>query len=213
MVIVGIDYSMSCPALTIHLGEKWSFDNCKFCFLTHKKKYLDSSLPNILIGQYHSSQKFYIDRFEDYLSEEDRFYRLARQTHEFFTNWANIANSAVFIEGYSFGSKGKVFEIGEACGALKSRIWEAGYEYQTVPPTVVKKFASGKGNAKKDMMHESFLKETQFDISEYFGCGIGKSPGSDIVDSYYIAKYGFYLKNDLLSETVNKRQSKSKKEQ
>jgi hypothetical protein len=65
-----------------------------------------------------------------------------------------------------------------------------------VAPTHIKKFATGKGNAKKEMMYESFLTETQRNLQlelEIKSEKIG-NPVSDIVDSYYICKY--LLDND-----------------
>ena len=35
-------------------------------------------------------------------------------------------------------------------------------------PSVVKKGATGKGNADKDMMYEAFLKETKIDLKKIF---------------------------------------------
>ena len=56
------------------------------------------------------------------------------------------------IEDYSFGSKGRVFNLAENCGLLKYMLFKKGYRFFTVPPTVVKKFATGKGNANKEAM-------------------------------------------------------------
>ena len=52
----------------------------------------------------------------------------------------------VFIEGYSFGSKGQaVFQIAENCGILKYRLqMSPTMLYDTIVPSVVKKYASGK---------------------------------------------------------------------
>ena len=63
----------------------------------------------------------------------------------------------VYIEGYSFGSKGQaVFQIAENCGILKYRLQQMMIDYETVVPSVVKKGATGKGNADKDMMFQFF---------------------------------------------------------
>ena len=51
-----------------------------------------------------------------------------------------IVNHQIFIEGYSYGSKGQgLFQIAENCGILKYRILEKGLTYNTVVPSVVKK--------------------------------------------------------------------------
>ena len=98
----------------------------------------------------------------------------------------------VYIEGYSFGSKGQaVFQIAENCGILKYRLQEFGISYDTVVPSVVKKGATGKGNADKDLMYESFSKETNTDLKKIFDVQKIGNPVSDIVDSFYIAKVGY----------------------
>jgi len=98
----------------------------------------------------------------------------------------------VGIEGYAFGAVGRVFQIAENCGLLKHKLWERDIPYDVYPPTMIKKFGCGKGNANKELMIEAFEKETSIDIREK--CGIitkSWNPITDIVDAYYICKYGF----------------------
>lgn len=102
----------------------------------------------------------------------------------------------VYIEGYSFGSKGRgVFQIAENCGILKYRLQEKNIPYDTVVPSVVKKGATGKGNADKDKMYEAFIDETKIDLKKIFDTEKVNNPVSDIVDSYYIKKVGYELRN------------------
>ena len=58
-------------------------------------------------------------------------------------------------------------------------------------PSTIKKFATGKGNANKELMYEAFVEETGDDLAKLFEFDPykGQSPVSDIIDSYYIAKY------------------------
>jgi Holliday junction resolvasome RuvABC endonuclease subunit len=98
----------------------------------------------------------------------------------------------IYIEGYSFGSKGQgVFQIAENCGILKYRLQELKIPYETIVPSVVKKGATGKGNADKDLMYESFSKETNTNLKKVFDVEKIGNPVSDIVDSFYIAKVGY----------------------
>ena len=100
-------------------------------------------------------------------------------------------NPQIFIEGYSFGSKGQgLFQIAENCGILKYRLQEENLPYSIVVPSVVKKGATGKGNADKDMMYEAFVKETKIDLKKLFDTEKVGNPISDIVDSYFIQKVG-----------------------
>ena len=63
--------------------------------------------------------------------------------------------------------------------------------YDTVVPSVVKKFASGKGNADKQLMYDSFKEHTEQDLLKLFDMGKLNNPVTDIIDSYYIAKVGY----------------------
>ena len=61
----------------------------------------------------------------------------------------------------------------------------------TIAPTVIKKFATGKGNAKKDMMLSNFITSTGCDVRQVLDYA-GDNPISDIVDSYFICEYGIH---------------------
>lgn len=62
-------------------------------------------------------------------------------------------NDIVTIEGFSYGSKGKGVSTQYGLGwIIRYFLYERGYEYIEIPPTSVKKFATGKGNTKKDEM-------------------------------------------------------------
>jgi crossover junction endodeoxyribonuclease RuvC len=59
----------------------------------------------------------------------------------------------VVIEGYSFGSKGAaVFNIAELGGVVRLALWRRRAPYVEIAPSVVKKLATGKGNAPKEMV-------------------------------------------------------------
>jgi hypothetical protein len=76
-------------------------------------------------------------------------------------------------------------------------------EQSVVPPTVIKKFGTGKGNASKELMYESFFSDLGVDIREKIGIISVKqwNPISDIVDAYYIANYGFEMEKDNADQT------------
>lgn len=94
------------------------------------------------------------------------------------------------FEGYSFGSKGQVFDLAENTGMMKYKLYKDGYPIVVVPPTVIKKFATGKGNANKEAMYSAWSKinPSLFDL---FGVKESKtkipSPINDIVDAYYLS--------------------------
>jgi Holliday junction resolvasome RuvABC endonuclease subunit len=69
-------------------------------------------------------------------------------------------------------------------------LWQNDITFKTVPPTVVKKFATGKGNSTKDQMLEQFIKDEGIDLKEELQPTrkLG-SPTTDLVDAFYICKY------------------------
>lgn len=178
---VGLDYSMSCPCLCLCEGDI-RIENCRFYFLTDIKKY---------VGEF-SNGKYQGTIFPDYSSEEERFHVISEH---FIKILSKIRKDVIIgnmnIEGYAMGAKGRVFAIGENTGVIKHKLYLYGIQFNIVPPTVIKKFATGKGNSDKNIMYDFFLTETKTNLKEIFGynkTSIG-SPIGDIVDSYYICKY------------------------
>ncbi len=63
----------------------------------------------------------------------------------------HLGVTLVVIEGYSYGSKGRaLFQIGELGGVIRLGLHRLGVPWVEVPPTCLKKYATGKGNATKD---------------------------------------------------------------
>ena len=165
--IIGIDYSLTSPAVCVN-GKK-------FYYLTNKKKW-QVKISEDIIGYAHKDWTDPIQRFT-YIS--DFVFDLLFKEN----------NPEIFIEGYSFGSKGQgLFQIAENCGILKYRLAEQKYKYSVIVPSVVKKLAPGKGNADKEMMYEQFSKDTKTDLKKLLDTTKAGNPVSDIVDSWYIAK-------------------------
>lgn len=178
-VITGIDYSISCPCLCVYTDNKpLSFENVSFYFnqesITKKEQSRRKTLefPNI----------FWSERFLT-SNDEQRYYYLA--------DWAlsiclERHIDIAILEAYALGAQGRVFNIAEATGLLKHYLFRTGIQIVTYPPTFNKKSFSGKGNANKEKMIDTFNQKNKINIAEsmgyksdYFG-----SPISDIVDSY-----------------------------
>jgi hypothetical protein len=182
--IAGIDYSLTSPSVCVYEGEveKIKFDSCKVYFLSNTKKFSDYNYKN-LDGQ---------ENLSSFATPEERY--------DFISDWAMdilISHEVeeVFLEDYSYGSTGKVFHIAENCGLLKYKMWQSDIKFTLVAPTQIKKFATGKGNAKKELMYESFFNETSRNLIEEFSQKSEKigNPISDVVDSYFICKYSTAL--------------------
>lgn len=176
MITVGIDLSLTSPSICIHNGNEFNVENCTIHYLTSIKK---SVLSNGLLQG---------STWPNYYCDEERY--------NVVSNWAlQIINSCeqprVYIEGYAFNAVGRVFQIAENTGILKYKIWQTGTQCITVPPTVIKKFATGKGNANKELLNEFFEKETCLGLKNTLKLTSKQwNPSSDIIDSYFVCKYG-----------------------
>ena len=94
----------------------------------------------------------------------------------------------IAIENYAYSATGRVFNIGENTGILKYMLFQNKMNFETVTPQMVKKYATGKGNAKKVDMADAFTKETGLDLT-------GIKQWSDIADSYWISRWVYYTSN------------------
>ena len=179
--VAGIDYSLTSPAVCVGklVDGMLKFENCKFHFI--KKNRSHESFGNFRAYDY-----------PKYSDEIERYVRLAEWAIECI-RWFNGRAKHVYLEDYAFAATGRVFNIGENTGILKQKLRSSGFRYTTIPPTVIKKKATGKGNANKELMYETFLAETNVDLQSRLTPKSTKivNPVSDIVDSYYICKTGF----------------------
>jgi crossover junction endodeoxyribonuclease RuvC len=70
-------------------------------------------------------------------------------------------------EGYSMGlGGGKVFDLGELGGVLKTVAFEKNLDILIVPPTSLKLFATGKGNAKKPEISKAVAKVWGYKVTQ-----------------------------------------------
>jgi hypothetical protein len=182
--VAGIDYSLCGPAICISdMSQSFDFYSCQFYFLTSIKKYAKKIKSNIQ-GE----------TFSDYNQEIQRYETIA--------DWAAdkvIGCKHVGLEGYAYNATGKIFHIAENTGVLKYKLYQMSLPVDIIPPSEIKKFATGKGNASKEKMYESFFEETGVPLSSFLGMSRQKtepqkvkSPLSDIVDSYFICKFMRY---------------------
>lgn len=167
--LAAIDYSISCPCICIPFD---SFADSLFYYLSDKKKCIFPSKQ--FFGSFHS----------DFLTNEERF--------DAISSWAiSVLNAnkieSVYIEDYSFSSTGLVYHIGENAGLLKHKIWKENVPFTKVPPTVIKKHFSGKGNASKQQMYNAFFEKTNIDLTKVFNVAEDSSPISDVVDAYALS--------------------------
>lgn len=180
-IIAGIDYSLTCPSICVYNTEEGQFSlkTCRFYFNQQ------SSTNKIRAKRYETLNSLNI--FESIRFSNDnetiRYYLLA--------DWAlsvliseNV--DTVSLEAYALGATGRVFNIAEATGILKHYLFTLGIHVYTFPPSQNKKIFSGKGNANKALMIDTFNQIHGINIAEQLGHkkDFTGSPVSDIVDSY-----------------------------
>lgn len=181
VVIVGIDYSITSPALCVCNGDTFTLDNLQFYYKTLQKSKI-STHPKF-IGSLIPKNLSQVEKF-DYLAE-----------------WVmtcidplNVIRPKVLLENYAFGAKGMVFHIGENGGVLKNKLFHGNINCEVASPGTIKKFATGRGNAKKHEIIDAFEDETKLDLHKIIGTSRdtkNSSPTNDIADSYFICKYLF----------------------
>ena len=100
--IIGIDYSLNSPAVCVSTNGGTSFSDCYFYYLTNKKKYIGKMLENV-IGYEHKEYNGPIERFKNL---SDWVLHILDTLHKKQTD------KDIFIEGYSYGSKGQaIFKL------------------------------------------------------------------------------------------------------
>lgn len=83
------------------------------------------------------------------------------------------------VEGYAFGTHGNLANIAELSGILKHHLWLRNIFMEEVPPSTLKKYATGKGNADKIAMMAAALSKH----------GI-KFDDNNICDAFWLARLG-----------------------
>lgn len=86
----------------------------------------------------------------------------------------------VIIEGFSYGSKGKGVSTQYGIGwTIRTALIESGINYTEVSPNTLKKFATGKGNVKKEDMILPIYKRWGYE-----------NDSDNIRDAYVLAQIG-----------------------
>ena len=149
--IAGIDYSITGPSVCVHpIDVNWHLDNCRFLTLDAVKKNQGYWLNNTITVK--STSKTY---------EYDIVrYNFMALTFSDFLKYHDVKTA--MIEGYSYMSSGKVFNLADA---------------------------TGKGNANKEKMAEAFFADTAVNLTKVFNHNKLRAPVDNLVDSYWICKY------------------------
>ena len=187
--IAGIDYSLTSPAICVWKSTNdrlFDFDSCDLYYLENSQRWKSSTATS------HGILNLHPEEYPEWNTEEER--------HDLLSNWAmSIIQECneIYLEGYAFATVGKshVRSVAENTGLLKHKMHKVKQTFSLVPPTVVKKYATGKGNSNKEVMYEAFSAElvTPPDLKSQLTPKSKKlsNPVTDIVDSYWLCKYGW----------------------
>lgn len=85
----------------------------------------------------------------------------------------------VVIEGYAYAMANQAHQIGELGGVLRTMFYEMGLKWVEVNPSLVKKYATGKGNAKKEEIAVAIYKRWGREF-----------PTNDEADAFVLASIG-----------------------
>lgn len=173
---LGIDYSVTCPALCLTDGttHRWWVN-----YKLHGRPFTE--LPNVAWSP--STTEGELPRFLELTEWVSRVVRETQPQH-------------IILEDYAFSRAGRLTQLGENGGILKAELYR---QHRSIPlhivaPTSMKKFATGKGIATKEDVWAAFIKHEPHAESWAKICHPKSekitSPVADIADSYFLAQYG-----------------------
>lgn len=195
-VFIGIDPSINSTGLTILKYDQNKLNNQYFFIIKPNKLTKKESNINIDNFQYIIYEKIDINMYksiDSHFSENNKTLNMINIAESIFNIINNYTseddNIYVSMEGISYGSSNKTKSIYDLAGLnylIRYLIIKNGHiKLFICPPQEIKKFASGKGNANKEILISSFIiifpefqQLTKLD---------------DLVDSYYMAKYASNL--------------------
>jgi len=121
--------------------------------------------------------------------KEENTPRLTKIAISIMLSVGKIRPDLVTIEGPAFGisKTTSIFQLGELAGIVKRDLFTTNFPFIIVPPSQLKKFVTGKGNAKKDLMLLAVHKKYGEDFED-----------DNLCDAYVLARYGFQFLNPSL---------------
>lgn len=109
------------------------------------------------------------------LEIEDRVYYIYNEIYNLLTKYNNII---INLENLSYNSKGqKMLELAGLHYFVRINLKKSGLIFKVTPPTVLKKFITGKGNTKKNLMLLNVFKKYGIEFSD-----------DNLCDSFGLAK-------------------------
>ena len=132
---------------------------------------IDPSLTGTAVCIYNNNYKFYLFHTEKNNNEFqsiDYTLRLSSLIDKIKNSMDNEVKWGA-VEGLSFGSIGRMAELGGLSYFIRKMFIDSNISFIIVPPTVLKKYWTGKGNASKiDMIAESMKKNIEIPFTKKY---------------------------------------------
>jgi crossover junction endodeoxyribonuclease RuvC len=110
---------------------------------------------------------------------EERFDNIIDQIDTIIENYKD---KIIYMEGLSFGSSGQsMLELAGLHYIVRHAFWRYKYNFTVIPPSKIKKFITGKGNCKKELMLLYVFKKFGVTIEE-----------NNIADAYCLAQLNLH---------------------
>ena len=168
--IVGADYSMNSPACVKFLvDDALEIVEISYIGFSSVKKTVALDPNHIL-------------HYKDFSNQFEKIYWFRDQCIDFIKP---TPQDYCAIEDYAFCGVGKVFNIAETTGAFKNAVYNSGASLRAYPPTSIKKFSTGLGNADKTKMSVAF---NATEYAKLFGRLLEGNPREDLVDAFFVAQ-------------------------
>lgn len=146
----------------------------------------------LVIGSGTTGQKrFEIDSKPDGLSCWAHFQRYERLAAEAAEICKAEGVGRIMLEGYAFKAPGRRQPVYEFGGVLRLYLLDVDKRLREVPPAQLKQFATGKGNAQKDVVRACVARRWGF-----------KTRSHDLADAYTLHRIGLCVEGVAKPETL-----------
>lgn len=181
IVSVGIDLSLVSPGIVIRNG----FSTHAYFYANRKKD------QNRSMKLEHNGGCFYLHPLPSCKSAPTTMIRYTTIVNDIIKIITAYPTTRIRLEGYAYNilssSSSTLHELG---GILKYQLHTHHRTWEEIPPTQLKKLFTGKGNATKNEMYQSFISKGQPDLLTAFDFKPSKcipNPVQDIIDAYALS--------------------------
>lgn len=209
ILYVGVDQSTNSSGVCIRVVEN-AVETYKHFYiiksekLTKKEREFNESLMTFdyLLYDKHDSGKG-VSVYDAERAKTHNFVQIKLVVRDLLSEYEKrypTAKVVICQEGISYGSKktSAVMDLAGLNYLLRLNYYQTDYDWYIAPPSEIKKFGTGKGNANKDLIVAKFL-----EVCPEMEAG---PKIDDIADAYFMSKYAEYLKteDDKRWESYNK---------